>query len=91
MKYSEKRHSTKISRWRPMTGNSSLSAVMIASDPPNCRSETVVLVILVDIPRPAASVARVARGLAADTPLHRGPRGGRSPAERDSPSCPAPR
>jgi hypothetical protein len=37
MKYSVNRHATNTSRLAPITGYSSLSAVMMASDPPNCK------------------------------------------------------
>jgi hypothetical protein len=38
-KYSVNRQATKISRFLPISGYSSLKAVMMASDPPNCSTE----------------------------------------------------
>lgn len=45
-KYRVNKHATKISRLLPIIGNSSLSAVMIASEPPNYKSILILTSIL---------------------------------------------
>lgn len=43
IKYKENKHATNISRFLPIRGNSSLKAVIMASEPPNCeKKETIV-------------------------------------------------